>query len=103
MSYPYPVDSSGIKLVSTQVSAMQSFLAGIDMISPTSGTATLIIYDSENNVLIGKKVLAEMEVDAGMPSCNHEYNSFVLANRGIYAELTDASVTARFVIRYALR
>lgn len=103
MSYPYPVDSSDSQSASKQITAMPSMVAGIDMISPSSGTALLTIYDSENASLSGKKILAEMEVDAGMPSCNHEYTNMVLANRGIYASLTDTSGSASFIIRYALR
>lgn len=105
MSFVYPVNSSGVKTASAQVASRQSLLAGIDMISPETGTATLTLYDSENASVSGKTVLAEMEVDAGMPSCNHEYGNPINANRGIYAVLaysTGSSADASFIIRYAL-
>lgn len=98
----YPVNSSGVKSATTQICTMRGFLGGLDMISPDTGTATLTLYDSENTDTINKLILAEMEVDAGMPSCNHEYTNMVVANRGIYAVLTDTSGTATFVVRYAL-
>lgn len=102
MPYPFPVNSSGVKTGSTQLSVLPSLVAGIDMISPSTGTATLTIYDSENSTTSGKTVLAEMEVDAGMPSCNHEYGNLIIANRGIYITLDDTSGTASYIIRYAL-
>lgn len=100
--FPYPTNSSGSKTVSAQISVLRSLLSGIDMISPTTGTATLTIYDSNNSTTSGKLVLAEMEVDAGMPSCNHQYTNMVQANNGIYVELTDSSNSASYIIRYAL-
>lgn len=102
MSFVYPTNSSGVKSASSQVSTRQSFMAGIDMISPETGTATLTVWDSENSTTAGKLVLAQMEVDAGMPSCNHEYGNPINANRGIYVTLTDVSGTASYIIRYAL-
>ncbi len=98
----YPVNSSGRKTASSQICTLSGFLAGIDMISPSSGTATLTVYDSNNSDTTGKTILAEMEVDAGMPSCNHEYPSMVIANKGLYVVLTDTSGTATYIIRYAL-
>lgn len=100
--YPYPVNSSGVKLVSSQITVLRSFVAGIDMISPSTGTATLTVYDSKDNSTSGKLILAEMEVDAGMPSCNHEYMNMINANQGIYAQLVDNSGTSQFIIRYVL-
>lgn len=105
MSHIYPTNSSGLKTSSAQIATRQSFLSGIDMISPSSGTATLTIYDSSNSSTSGKLILAEMEVDAGMPSCNHEYSSFINANQGIYATLSysaGATADASYIIRYAL-
>lgn len=72
------------------------------MISPDTGTATLVIYDSSNSNTSGKLVLAEFEIDAGMPSCNHEYTNFITANNGLYAQLTDTSGTASFIVRYCI-
>lgn len=72
------------------------------MISPTTGTATLVVYDSADSNTSGKTILAEFEIDAGMPSCNHEYTNMVNANHGIYATLTDTSGSSSFIIRYAL-
>lgn len=102
MSFPYPLNSSGLKTSTGQITNQSSFLGGIDMLSPTTGTATLTVYDSENSNTSGKLVLAEMEVDAGMPSCNHEYTNFVNANRGLYCSLDDLSGTASYIIRFAL-
>lgn len=102
MSYPYPVNSSGVLAANTQITSRTSFLAGIDMISPSTGTATVTVYDSSNSITSGKLVLAEFEIDAGMPSCNHEYTNFVNANSGLYVTLVDPSSTASFIIRYAL-
>ncbi len=98
----YPVNSSGVKTASAQISTQRGFLAGIDMISPSSGTATLTVYDSADSNVSGKLVLAEMEVDAGMPSCNHEYLNPVSVNKGIYAVLVDSTGSANYIIRYAM-
>lgn len=102
MSYPYPVTSSGSKTTSVQITTRTSLLGGMDMISPATGTATLVIYDSNNSTTAGKLILAEFEIDAGMPSCNHEYTNFVTANNGLYAQLTDGSGTASFIVRFAV-
>lgn len=72
------------------------------MISPTTGSALLTVYDSSDSSTSGKLVLAEFEIDAGMPSCNHEYTNLVIANSGLYALLTDISGTSSFIVRYAL-
>lgn len=95
-------NSSGSKTADAAITTQPSILCGIDMITPTTGTATLVIYDSANSSVSGKLILAEMEVDAGMPSCNHEYMAAVVAQNGLYAVLTDASVSASYIIRFAL-
>lgn len=98
----YPVNSSGRRTATAQVSSNPGFLAGLDMISPTTGTATLTIYDSKDSNTSGKTIIAEMEVDAGMPSCNHEYANMVIANQGLYIVLEDVSGTASYIARFAI-
>ncbi len=100
--YPYPVNSSGRKTANAQIAVLRSFLTGIDLKAPASGSANLTIYDSNNSTLTNKTILSEIQVDAGLASCNHEFSNPIQANQGIYAVLTDASGTSAFVIRYVL-
>src|SRR5271165_3366673 len=98
----YPVNSSGVKSATAQISTNPGFLAGLDMITPTTGVAIITVYDSNNSTTAGANILAEMQVDAGMPSCNHEYHNMVVANKGIYIVLSDASGTATYIVRYSV-
>ena len=103
MSYNTLSTSSGLKSASAQITTRCAGLAGIDANPPAAGYATITIYDSEDSNTSGKLVLAEIQLDAGYISVNHEYNSPVIANRGIYAVLTETGGTGTtFVARYFL-
>lgn len=96
-----PATSSGKKTAAAQISTQPSYLIGIDCRSPSSGTTILTIYDSSDSNTTGKLILAEVEVDAGMPVLNHEFSTPVAANSGIYVDVTGAA-TGSFIARYSL-
>lgn len=95
--------SSGKKTLSSQISVLPGALVGIDLTPPTSGRATLTLWDSENTSTSGKLVLVEVILDAGLQSVNHEFSIPVLVNRGLYAELTYSTGSgSTFIVRYTI-
>lgn len=92
--------SSGIKTTSSQISSGSGWLLGVDVKSPTTGTTIVTFYDSEDSDTTNKVVVAEIEVDAGLGSLNHDYPHPVYVNRGIYASFSGQ--TTNFIVRYAL-
>jgi hypothetical protein len=91
--------SSGVKTASSQILSARGGLCGVDTTAPSSGSSVLTIYDSENSTTSGKLVLAEMHLDAGLASLNHEYVVPVGANRGIYCVLTSTGAGTTYVVR----
>ena len=91
--------SSDKKTASAQIMALPGALCGIDVQAPSSGQTTLYVYDSENSSLSGKKIIAEVIVDAGFGGMQHEYFMPAVVNRGIYVDMvgTDASYIVRFI------
>lgn len=92
--------SSGLKSASSQIINQSGYLMGIDVVTPTTGTTLLTFYDSENSTTTDKLIIAEVEVDAGFSTLNHEFYAPVIANRGIYVTLTGQTVN--YIIRYSL-
>lgn len=101
MPYNYST-SSGLKTAASQVSTLSGALCGIDVVSASSGTNTLIVYDSFNSDLSGKRVLAVVDADAGTGSVNHEFFVPVGVNHGIYVDVTGPGTDYQFVVRYTL-
>lgn len=102
MAYRNYSTSSGVKTASSQISTNPGALIGIDATPPEDCNTVIKIWDSENSTTSGKTVLAEIHLDAGHLSINHEYFVPVAVNRGIYAELTTTASgdNGTFVVRY---
>lgn len=92
--------SSGVKSASAQISVMPGAFAGIDATPPNAGYTNIVVYDSENSSVSGKLVLAEIHLDAGHISVNHEYMLPVAVNRGIYCVMTSTGTGSTYVARY---
>ena len=92
--------TSDRQTASAQIATFSGALCGVDMQPPTSGQATLYIYDSEDSSTAGKKLIAEVFVDAGMPGMQQEYFVPVVVNRGIYCTLTGSN--ASYIVRFFL-
>lgn len=90
--------SSGVKIASSQILVGSGALHGVDLSPPTTGQSTLTVYDSENSTILGKLVLAEVYVDAGLATVNHEYFNPVCVNRGIYTVFSGNG--NNYIIRY---
>lgn len=89
MSYVYgPVTTSDEQASSATIYAAQSHFHGFELLPPTSGYATLKIYDSSNSTLTSKKIIAEASVSAGMNSIYLALPAPRVCNQGIRAELT---------------
>lgn len=83
--------SSGRKTASAQIYTRPGALVGISLSNPDTGQSLLTIWDSSSSNTSGKDVIAEVEMDAGMNSVNHEFMAPVCVNYGLYAELTYTS------------
>lgn len=97
--------SSGQQVSTGQVSIMRGALLGIDLTPPSSGYATLLIYDSENSDLTTKKIISEIVVDAGYLGLNHEYMVPLGVDRGLYCVLSyssGSSADSHYYVRYLL-
>lgn len=89
MSYVYgPVTTSDEQSASATIYAAPSHFHSFEILPPSTGYATLKIYDSENSSLTGKKILAEASVSFGMNSIYLALPIPRVCNRGIRAELT---------------
>lgn len=91
--------SSGLKTANAQVITIPGAVCGIDLQAPSTGQANLKVYDSKDSNTTGKLLLAEIFCDAGMSSVNHEFTAPVIANQGIYAELTG---TSSYIVRFTV-
>ncbi len=98
-SYSNP---SGLKTSSSQIMVGPGALSGIDAVAPSSGVVVLTIYDSPDNNTSGRVVLAQVEVDAGMVSVNHEFTTPVGVNQGIYVEATGTGIANNYsyIVRF---
>lgn len=94
--------SSGLKVAPAQISTMPGALCGVDVKCPSSGLNTVTIYDSGNDTLAGKQVLALLEADAGMVSVNHEFFVPVAVNYGVYVDVTGSGTDYRYIVRFTL-
>jgi hypothetical protein len=94
-----PQTSSDELSASAQISSMRSFLYGVELNPPSTGLATLKLYDSENSTITGKKLILSCVVAAGQSTLFITFPSGRSANRGIYAALTG---TTTYIIGYNL-
>lgn len=87
MAYIRPAaTSSGVKSATAQIIATGGYLHGFELNPPSTGYATLNIYDS-NNAGTGF-LLTTASVAAGQNSIYCEFPTLRTANSGIYAVLT---------------
>lgn len=85
------VTSSGNKTADAQIcsTGRECFLHTVFLDPPSSGTATLTIYDSENSTVSGKNILAYVEVASTATGSEvYHLTTPVNANKGIYAVFT---------------
>lgn len=94
--------SSGLKTASAQITSGPGALIGIDATPPDTGMTTITIYDSENSTTSGKLVIAEIHLDAGHISVNHEYTIPIAVNRGIYCTYSSSGSNGTYICRYML-
>lgn len=97
----YPSTSSGVKTTSAQITTIPAMISGILLDPPTTGMTTLTIYDSENSTTTGKLVLAYLEKFAG-ESSNQVALPPVIANRGVYCELSAPLSSSSYLIYFTL-
>ncbi len=75
------------------------FLFGAFVEPPTTGVATLTIYDSSNSTTAGKKVLLKLQQFAGNSTTPALLPVPVIANQGIFCQFTGTGAT--YQIHYA--
>lgn len=99
MAYVYgAVTTSDEQSASATIYAAQSHFHSLELLPPTSGYATLKVYDSENDTLTGKRMIAEATVSAGMNSIYLALPAPRVCNRGVRAELTG---TTTYIIGFS--
>lgn len=97
-------NSSGKKSASAQISTFPGTLCGLDLTNPDSGQVLLTVWDSENTTTTDKLVLCHIELDAGLQAMSHNFFPQIIANRGLYAELTfvGGGTQSNYVIRFTI-
>lgn len=100
MAYVFgPVTSSDEQSASATIAVIPSFLHSFELNPPTTGLATLKIYDSENATLTGKKMLLTTTIAAGTDAIHLALPSPRVANRGLRVELTG---TTTYIVGFSL-
>lgn len=94
-----PSTSSGLQTSNFQVYARPSMLQSIITNAPTTGLATLTVYDSPDGTTAGRTILALIEQFAGTSSTPTPLPSPVVANKGIYC--TFSGTGANYIIHYS--
>lgn len=98
-----PATTSDEQSATASITVRSSFLHGLDLNPPTVGFATLKIYDSEDSVVTGRKLIAEAVCAAGQNSVYISFNAPRVANRGIRAVLTQTTgTTAVYNVAFSL-
>lgn len=103
--YPQYGTGSGQQTGNAQISIQRGALLGIDVIPPSSGFATVLVYDSEDSNVAGKRIISEVVVDAGYISMNHEYFVPQGVNRGIYCTIVysgGSAADSHYYVRYLI-
>jgi len=95
-----PASVSDEKSTSGSITTRTSFLHGIEVLPPVTGTATVKIYDSEDSNTSGKRAIALVTVADGMNSVYIEFSTPRVANRGIYCVLSGSATT--YTVGYSL-
>ncbi len=100
MSSLQGVTSSGLKTSDTTICTRECYLHTIVLDPPSSGVATLTVYDSANSTTSGKNILWKMEVSAGTSSDPQHFTTPVNANQGIHCVFTGTD--SGFIIHYSI-
>lgn len=93
----HSVSTSGEKSSTAQITLIGGHLHGFELNPPSSGLATLKIYDS--NAAGTSKLVSTATTAAGLPSIYVEFPYARACNSGIYAVLTG---TTTYVIGFSL-
>lgn len=96
--------SSGAKTVNSQIAALPGAIYGFDLVPPNAGSVTLTVYDSENNIIAGKKLLFEAVLTSTSTSLHKNMIPPTTVDRGIFCKLAYAGggTTSTYFIRYSL-
>jgi len=98
MAYIRPTaTSSGVKSATSQITSTGGYLHGFELNPPSTGYATLNIYDSGSGDTT--LLITTASVAAGQNSIYCEFPSLRTANSGIYAVLTG---TTTYTIGFSL-
>lgn len=93
----WSASSSGEKSATAQITLTGGYLHGFELNPPSTGLATLKIYDSKSAGTTG--LISTATTAAGLPSIYVEFPAPRTANSGIYAVLTG---TTTYVIGFSL-
>lgn len=93
----HTASSSGELSATQQVTTIGAYLCGFELNPPSSGVATLKVYDSSSAGTT--KLLSTATTASGLPSIYVEFPNPRVANSGIYAVLTG---TTTYVIGFSL-
>lgn len=102
MSIQLPVAStSDVQTADAQITLMPGLLHGVALLGDGTNACNVKVYDSENNSLGGKKLLATLSLPAaGTTDISQIFNFAVVVNRGIYCDVTGTG--ASYFIYYTL-
>lgn len=93
----HSVSSSGEKSTTAQITQIGGYLHGFELNPPSTGLATLKVYDSSS---AGTTLLvATATTAAGLPSIYVEFPNPRACNSGVYAVLTG---TTTYVVGFSL-
>lgn len=96
-SLRWSASSSGEKSATAQITVIGSYLHGFELNPPSTGLATLKVYDSKAGA--ASSLIATATTAAGLPSIYVEFPAPRIANSGIYAVLTG---TTTYVVGFSL-
>lgn len=97
MSLRWAASSSGEKSATSQIITLGGYLCGFELNPPSSGLATLKIYDSSSGT--PTNLIATATTANGLPSIYVEFPAPRTANSGIYAVLTG---TTTYIVGFSL-
>lgn len=94
------VTSSGLKSADSQICARECYLHSIIIGAPSAGTATMVIYDSENNTTSGKVELFYHVSSSTSESQTIHFTNPVNCSKGIYVDITGTDL--EYIIHYSV-
>lgn len=93
-----PALSSGVKTADAAIMAQSGYLCGLTVIADGTNAATVTLYD--NASAASGTVLMEITVDATDTTEVWVPAEAIECANGIYADLTLAAGTARYIVHY---